>query len=388
MATGARHELYIVRETAYGGAPQIPELHAIPITGTTLALTKDTFQSALLRSDRQIQDFRHGMRQVGGGIDVEMKGTDYDDLLAGLFSNEWEAATTVTLPVGDTPTINAAASGIDSGGTDLQAAGFAVGDEISMTGWTNAENNVVAATIAEFTTPQLMVLESVALVDETATADIVITSTAATLKLGEKRISHTVVRQFTDIQASDDFVFHGVEMNTFDLTVSANAIVTASFGAIGKNQSFIPDYVDGGTVIPATASSVMDAFTGQLSEGGQPIATVTEITLNIDNGMEVRPVIGSDSTLRPGQARFNATGQITAYFEDVSLLKKFLDETDTSLLFEIRGRDGRSYTFDLPRISFSGGQPDVPDEGDVMLTMPFQALLETTKGTNLTIIRA
>jgi len=388
MATGARHELYIVRETAYGGAPQVPDLQAVPITGTTLALTKDTFQSALLRSDRQIQDFRHGMRQVGGSVDVEMKGFDYDDLLAGLFSNEWAALATETFDgdgavhvTGDIVTIAAG---------DWSALGFEVGHSVNMIGWLNEGNNVTGAKILAFPTADTMQLDGAAFTDESSLVaePILVETFDAVLSLGDVRISHTVVRQFTDLQATDDFVFHGVEMSTFDLTVAANAIVTASFGAIGKNQSFLPDYVDDGTVTPASGSSVMDAFSGKLSEGGTPIATVTEITLNIDNGMEVRPVIGSDSTLRPGQARFNCTGQITAYFEDVSLLKKFLDETDTSLSFEIRGRDGRSYTFALPRISFSGGQPDVPDEGDVMLTMPFQALLDKTAATNLTITRA
>jgi hypothetical protein len=264
--------------------------------------------------------------------------------------------------------------------------GFAAGDIVVIDGFANQENNG-SFEIDILAGPDMILKTVVDMVTE-ASAPVSVKSHKGDLTLGSQRFSLTAVRQFTDIQNADDFVFHGVEMNTFDLTVSANAIITATFGVIGKNQSFIPDYVSGGTVIPATDSSVMDSFTGSISEGGTQIGVVTEVTLNIDNGMEVRPVIGSDSTLRPGQKRFNCTGQMTVYFEDVALLQKFLTETDTSLEFSIRGKDGRSYAFSIPRISFSGGQPDVPDEGDVMLTMPFQALLDKTAGTNLTITRA
>lgn len=41
----------------------------------------------------------------------------------------------------------------------------------------------------------------------------------------------------------------------------------------------------------------------------------------------------------------------------------------------------------LPRIKYNGGQPDVQGEGPITLSMPFQALLDSTTNTNIIIER-
>ena len=78
---------------------------------------------------------------------------------------------------------------------------------------------------------------------------------------------------------------------------------------------------------------------------------------------------------------------MTAYFENTTLLNKFINETESSLDFTI-GDGTNTLRFKCPRIKYTGGQPDVGGEGPVTLTMPFQALLDSTTSTNLRIIRS
>ena len=99
-------------------------------------------------------------------------------------------------------------------------------------------------------------------------------------------------------------------------------------------------------------------------------------------------MIGSDETLLPSSAKSNVTGQVTAYFENSILMDKFINETASSLSFELQDPAGNGYTFLLPNIKYTGGQPDVSGEGPITLAMPFQALYDSTVGTNIKITRS
>ena len=103
--------------------------------------------------------------------------------------------------------------------------------------------------------------------------------------------------------------------------------------------------------------------------------------------MAARFVVGSKTSIKPSIARSNLTGQITAYFEDSRLLDKFINETTSSLVFTMPDGDGNSYEITIPRLKYTGGQPDVAGEGPITLSMPFQALLDPTQGTQILIER-
>jgi hypothetical protein len=56
---------------------------------STLAFTKDTYQSNEIRSDYQIADFRHGVRRVAGNISGELSPLTYKDLFEASFRANW-----------------------------------------------------------------------------------------------------------------------------------------------------------------------------------------------------------------------------------------------------------------------------------------------------------
>ena len=74
-----------------------------------------------------------------------------------------------------------------------------------------------------------------------------------------------------------------------------------------------------------------DGFSGALKEGNATIATITSISLQIENNIEPANVVGSDvaAALVPG--RINCTGTVSAYFENLNLLNKFVNETESSI---------------------------------------------------------
>lgn len=302
MADGSRHSLRMVAETTYGVTPSNPVFEYVRHTGTTLGLSKEGLQSEELRDDRQISDFRHGARQVGGDITFELSYGSFDPILEALL-----------------------------GGT-----------------WTNDA-----------------------------------------LKAGTIRRSFTLERFFGDILPADKpyHRFTGVEFNTLQLQVNANEMITGTIGVVGKDMITDSTAIPGATYGAVSTTSPLDSFTGTLNEAGTPIAVITEIQLNLDNGLDPRFVVGSKTTLRPAIGRSNVSGTITAYFENSLLLDKFINEVESSILFNLPDGAGNNLKFTLPRIKYNGGQPDVQGEGPITLSMPFQALLDPVTGTNIIIER-
>lgn len=209
------------------------------------------------------------------------------------------------------------------------------------------------------------------------------------LKAGVVRRSFTIEREFGDMAAADEpyHRFTGAELNNFSLSITPDAIVTGSFSVVGKGQSTNSTKITGATYANASTGQVLDSFTGSLKEAGTTVADITEISLSLENGIEPRFVVGSKETIRPAIGRSKLSGQITAYFEDSRLINKFINEVESSIEFEMPDLAGNKYKFILPRIKFNGGQPDVSGEGPITLSMPFEALLDSTSATNITIER-
>ena len=386
MANGSRHSLFSVQENNYGITPNNPALNLVRITGTTLGLSKDSLQSGEVRSDRQISDFRLGANQVSGDISFEMSYGSFDTLLrAALLSSDWQSpADTGTISLSATSTGYARASGsfIDDG--------FVVGQTVTSSGFTAGYNGKSVITSVDATTLDTAIIGAGEHAAQTTGAGKQLIASPQ-ISAASERGSFTFVRHFSDIQAADNpfYVYRGVEINSLQLTISANSIATGTFSVTGQSQETAQSLAAMGTpTFPtASATSTLDSFTGTLQEGGTTIAVVTEISLTLANGIEPRFVIGSRDSINPSVGRSNLTGQISAFFEDSTLVNKFLNETESSLIFSMPDADGNMQRYKIPRIKYTGGQPDVSGEGPITLTMPFQALLDPDQATNFIIER-
>lgn len=385
MADASRHTMFYVAESTYGTTPNDPTLQSLRNTGTTLALTKESFQSEERRSDRQIDDFRHGLKQVGGEHNFELSYTSFDDFLEACLGGQWVAkaapysASTISAVASDN-SINDSADGFPS---------LAAGDVIAIAGFTGETDNNGEVTVVSATTSKIVV-SGITLVDDAAGGSVTVTQLNDVLKAGTERRSFSVVRHFEDIEtaANPYHIFRGVEINTLSLSVPAQGYITGSFGVIGKSMVTRQDLTDLGTPVLSNANGNqgMDSFSGSLKEGGAINELITAIDLSLDNGIAVRNVVGSDETIRPSIDRSNLTGSIDAFFEDSTLLDKFLNETESALNFTLQDPAGNRYIFILPRIKYSGGQPDV-SSGPIPLNMPFQALRDATENTNIKVLR-
>jgi len=388
MADGSAHSLFSVEESVYGTTPASdPALDTVRITGTTLGLSKDSLQSEEIRSDRQIADYRQGANQVAGDINFELGYTSFDQFLeAVLLSGDWASpATTGTATLDQTATTITRATG------SFVTDGFRPGMEVEVSGYSGSGANgqmLVTAVVA--LTLTVTALEGQTLAIEAGDGDESVVASNR-IACGTERRSFSLIRYFSDIQTADKpyHIFTGCELASLQLSIAANAIITGTMGVIGKGLSTAQNLSAYGTPTynAVSTTSPFDSFTGTLDEGGSTIAVITEITLNLQNAIEPRFVVGSQNSIYPSVGRSNLTGQITAFFEDSDLIDKFINETESSITFRLPDGAGNAQRVTIPRIKYTGGQPDVSGEGPVTLSMPFQALLDSTESTNLIIQR-
>jgi hypothetical protein len=346
-------------------------------------MAKGSQLSEELRADRQISDFRHGTRQIGGDLSVELSFGSFDMLLAAALCGIWAAKATVeatNLSITDVNEITSAAA-------NFETLGFEVGDEIVITGFTDGANN--GTFIIETVAAGVMTVTVDTLVVEAAGDTVEITTSKEVLTAGVERSSFSFLRHFTDQETGDKpfHLFSGVVVNTFSLTVSPEPLITGTFGVLGKDGALATTAPAGSTLGTPSTSRVFNAFNGSVKENDVELGIATEISFTLENGMEPRWVIGSSRTLEPSIGRSNLTGSLVVYFDDSSMVEKFYNETSTSLEFTLVDPDNNSYTFLIPNISLTGGQPDVSGQSTVTLSVPFQALLDSAVGSNIKITK-
>ena len=97
VARGSRLGTTYAMEDTWGSLPTAYVPYNLRVTGVGVSLSKDSFQSNELRSDRQISDLRHGMFSASGDIPVELSHNAFDDLIESAMFSEWQSDDTIVI---------------------------------------------------------------------------------------------------------------------------------------------------------------------------------------------------------------------------------------------------------------------------------------------------
>jgi hypothetical protein len=204
-----------------------------------------------------------------------------------------------------------------------------------------------------------------------------------------------VERRFEDHSPVTRELFLGMALNNFNLTLSPQAIAVGSmtwFGfnsAVSDNAAAYPElYENLPNDIGAEQFDVYNTSSdiGRLGRGVDAIDAggvnfVLEATIEINNNLRRQPAVGVFGAAGLGVGELSVTGTLSTYFDNDEILQVILNNTETSLDLITQGGDGRSMVFDMPRIKFSGGAPDVPGKNqDVTIPGTYQAILSPTFG--------
>lgn len=184
-------------------------------------------------------------------------------------------------------------------------------------------------------------------------------------------------------------LFTGMTVSSMGVSLAPNQMVTTTFTMVGKDMSISTTQK---TQVAASGSAPFDSYSGGLSIGDvgslSSSAIVTAVDFTLDNAFSPTFVIGSATTPTLQYGMASVEGTFSAYFEDASLLNRFLNETESALQVSVNDPSASSeYTFLFPRIKINSAEVGVGGPESRMIECAFVGLYDSTEGSNFVIKR-
>ena len=184
-------------------------------------------------------------------------------------------------------------------------------------------------------------------------------------------------------------LFSGCAVSSMAISLAPNQMVATTFGMVGKDMTIGSTEK---TQDAASGAAPFDAYSGDIAIGNvassSAVAIVTGLDFTLTNSFAPTFVIGDASapSLEYGQAVIEGT--LTAYFEDLALINRFLNEVESELEVSVNDPTGaNAYTFLFPRIKINSADVGVDGPTSRMISMSFVSLYDVTETTNLKITR-
>lgn len=385
-AAGVFKQLVYKAESTYGTIPSAGSAQSLRRVQSSLDLVKDTYQSNEIRTDQQVYDFRHGVRRVQGKITGELSCGTYADFIAAAVRRDFAAVSAIT-----GASITVAGAGpytLTRAAGSFLSDGVKVGDVVRLTAGSFAAGNldknlVVTGVVA-------LVLTVVVLNGSTLTAEGPIASATVTIQgkktyvpqTGHTDKSFAIEHHYADLDESE--VFLGCKPTKISIGLPPTGLATIDMDVMGQNattySSGSAPYFTSPTA--ALSTGLMQSVNGVLRMGGAAVANITGLSLEIASNYSGDPVVGSNTVPFLFAGRILVTGQLTAYFDSVTLRDAFHNETELDMIAVFSAtndKDSAFLSFVCPRIKL-GGSSKNDGEGGLVQTIPFQALLDGTGG--------
>ena len=349
----------------------------------------EELQSAEIRKDYQIADYRHGSLSTEGSLNGELSPRTYADFFAAALAKDFAAGGSTT---GASLTIAVSGSfyTITRAAGSWLTDGFYVGNVIRLTGAGFAPANVGK---------NIQILSITALVltvrtfdENTLTAEGPIAAAGAAV-VGKQTFApltgHTsdsfTVEEFYGGGVNVSEVHTGNKVGSVAVQLPASGFCTVDFTFMGKGMMQTGASQHFATATAASTTGLTVGVSGSVLVNGVPAGVITNASFNIDRGLEAAVVVGSKYAADIFDGRINVTGDFSTYFENEVYRDYFIDETKISLVFALTtGSEANAevISFVLPSVKL-GSSSRNDGEAGIVQDHSFQAILNTVTTTGL-----
>ena len=374
MSDSNRLRVSLVKETTFGTTPSSPAMQVLQVTGQSMRDRVGYQQSNIINDDRNVEELVRLSKSAAGQLPFELMFSPTTEALELLLGGTMCSAETA-VATGDSGSTTGSSKvvTVDVGGSSN--ADVDVGDIVHLSGSNAGYYKVTAKTSTTITVEA----------DDNLASDSGITVTRAA-----RRVNGTVEDSFTIEVARLDLgkaqIFTGCVVNTLDLTVADEAIVTGTFTFEAANSTFqdsdlgTDQFIASATYTDATDHPVLDSLSVPEIRSAGSSFPAKQITLNINNNVVARTELGKLGAQSMRQGEFNVTGSFDAYFEDFTEMQSYADNTTGAIWFALIDANDRGYTFSLPTVKFSDAGADVTGSNtDTMVSVTYQATLNDTE---------
>lgn len=178
-------------------------------------------------------------------------------------------------------------------------------------------------------------------------------------------------------------LFTGMGVSQMQFNIAPNQLIDTTATMVGKD-GILSQATVAATATAATGNAPFDSFSGQITEGGAVIGSVSQLQFSIANSLAPTFTVGNETTTQLEFGRAVVEGTVTAYFENESLINKFINEVESDIEVNLSDPSAtNTYTFLFPRVKYNGGDVPVQDPQSRLISLPFVALYEPAEDTNL-----
>jgi hypothetical protein len=300
--------------------------------------------------------------------------------------------------------INATASGLSSTTMNFTNMNLAVGMWVKIYGFTTTAtaNNGYARISAIAATSLTFDILPAGWTTKTETAAVGMYY-GDYIKNGVTDVSYSMEVQY-ELNVPTFVYYRGQKPATYSLQADSQQIVTETVTFQGLNaldptatrgsSNFRGSAVTFGTptTVASQGYSVFDSSNAVpfVLIGGAAISGgnfVNGFSMQLENNLRAQNAIGSVGAVGIGAGRVNITGNLNTYFGTTAEYIKVTQNTATSVTLGFQDNAfKKGILIDMPRIKYSGGQPDVTGiDTDIFLDVSFQALRDLAGGRDYTL---
>jgi hypothetical protein len=184
-------------------------------------------------------------------------------------------------------------------------------------------------------------------------------------------------KQFTDI--IQYIRYNGCKINSHSGSIKNEGPLEGKFSFMGAKETVASLPHDGS---PTDFGHIpFDGYEAVINQGGAPLATVTEVTFEINNNLDgsIYVIGGAGERYSLPAGKVKVSGKVTALFENMTLYNLAVAHTETSLQLVLTkgtgagsvGNEKLTYNFD--EIVFRPMAPVIAGDAGIMVELEFEA---------------
>ena len=197
-----------------------------------------------------------------------------------------------------------------------------------------------------------------------------------TFKPEKQQPSLVIEKAYTDIGVFAKY--NGCKVSTFNITAGGDGELTATIGIMGANET-----INTISMAPNAVIQPLERFSNFMIKGfkinGEDAAIVTEISMNMDNGLDGDTYTVGSKGFRSAinEGILNIGGNMTAFFTDSKYIE-YAEKSTTVSVELIIGTGDFELSFLYPEVKFSRNTPSIEGPNGIRQQLDFNAFYKAS----------
>lgn len=180
----------------------------------------------------------------------------------------------------------------------------------------------------------------------------------------------TMEQQYTDL--TQYAKFNGCKIGQWSMEFGGDGELISNFDIVGATEAIGSSPFDASPT--ALTITRLKNFQASLEEGGSAFSNARTVSFTVNMGLDTdQYVIGGSGTLGDiPEGIISVAGNLTGLFENVTLLNKAINSTESSLKITVTADANHAIEILFPEIKYARNTPGIEGPGGILVSLDFQ----------------